>query len=78
MTQMVNILLLAACVAFALIFTLAAISGAVMGRLKSEPSRPWVRRSERPLRFVALMLFNVGAALLFVFASVIVARHALR
>ncbi len=63
-----QILLLAASVVFTLTFC-AAVFGARQGRLKSEPSAPWVTFRDRPVRFVAMVLFNIVAACVFAVAS---------
>ena len=64
-----DILLLAACVAMTLLFSFAAVAALVHGRLKSEPGQPWVTSRERPLRFVVMVVLNLGAAVLFAIAS---------
>jgi hypothetical protein len=69
MTYIGDILLLATCVAATLVFSFATVAGLMHGRLKSEPSQPWVTSRERPLRFGVMVVLNLGAAVLFAIAS---------
>ena len=78
MSYVGHILLLAAAIACAFVFGIAAVGGAITGRLKSEPSQPWLRRGERPLRFAFMVTFHAVCAGLFLIASVMITKGLLR
>jgi hypothetical protein len=73
-----HILGLAFTMTLMLLYSVWVIGGIVSGKMKSEPSQPWVRFRERPLRFVAMLLFRIVAACVFAVGSFKIGRDLLR
>jgi len=73
-----QIVLLAAAATIAIISFGSAVAGMVSGRLKIETNQPWVVFREHPVKFLALMLWELSFAFMFAVAAVRVASGILR
>jgi hypothetical protein len=63
MNYVIKCLALAWVLTFGLLYFLMAIIALVNGRVKTEPSEPWIYYRERPIRFVfTVAIFLVFAA----------------
>ena len=70
-----HILLLAASVTISLVFAAVVVLGILHGRLKTEPSQPWIIFRKQPIKFLIVVAFNSALAVLFGVASIgLVAR----
>ncbi|MFI5459153.1 MAG: hypothetical protein ACHRXM_27305 [Isosphaerales bacterium] len=73
-----QIVLLAAAVTFAITSFCPAVAGIVSGRLNIGGDQPWVVFREHPVKFLALMLWELSFAFMFAVAAVRVASGILR
>jgi hypothetical protein len=78
MTQIGSILLLAASLTFVITCSLATVSALARGKLKNEPSQPWVKWSEHPIRFAVTVAFNALLAQLFFYGVLVCTNDLLR
>jgi hypothetical protein len=78
MNSLMDGLILSMAITPALIFSIMAIGGLMNGRLKIEPSQPWITFRDHPVKFSAIVSLYLIMALLFSVGLVRIASAHLR